>query len=171
MSFLLVASFSLIYHDFKEKCGIYLFSGLSLISMKPFYKISLPVGLHTVLPHIHILCPLADRSTWTGYLNSLSLISHYTIDHYWISILNRSYCPEFQTNLWNFACKRRLWISLIARKLFEIGRRKVWYPKLVYTPHRVLYWHQTLHLKKRGKNVSLKFRYFSFLPYEWYHCP
>ena len=34
---------------------------------------------------------------------------------------------------WNFACRRDLLISLIARKFFEICWRKVWYPKLVYT--------------------------------------
>ena len=41
-------------------------------------------------------------------------------------------------SVWNFACRRGLLKSLIGRSLFEIGRRKVWYPKLVYTPYTTI---------------------------------
>ena len=40
------------------------------------------------------------------------------------------FSTDSNQSVWIFA----LLISLIDRKLFEIGWRKVWYPKLVYTP-------------------------------------
>ena len=41
---------------------------------------------------------------------------------------------------WNFASRRGLFIFLIARKLFEINRRKVRYPKLVYTVYTIVHY-------------------------------
>ena len=81
------------------------------LSLKIFYfsVLSLAEGFYSLYRSLHHT-PLSD-------INFESLL--------FSTVSNQS--------VWNFASTRGMLISLIAIKLFEISRRKVWYAKLLYT--------------------------------------